>query len=176
MNATEQLKQDLAKLYRSLPSKVGIIAKQFINQNFRLQAWQNSGIEPWARRKSIEKGARRSLLIKTGRLRRATTYSIGTGYVLMRNNTPYAPIHNDGGSISQSVMVKSHTRRAHSRRSRGGNQAVPQSSVASHQRNQRLTIPRRRFMGDSATFDQQLDKLILKELDKIEQAFINNKK
>lgn len=177
MDAIDQLAADVTKLYKTLPQRVGVLAKRFVDQNFRLQAWQGSSIEAWARRKAIEKNqSQRALLIKSGRLRRATSYSSGTGYVLLRNNTPYAQIHNEGGTIAGTAAVGQHTRRAHTRNTRKGVQAVRDHSVRQHTRKMNTRIAKRQFMGDSPIFDQKLDSHILKALDNIEKQFIQNKK
>lgn len=176
MNAQDQLAQDLAKLYKALPARVAVLAKRFVDKNFRLQAWQGSSLQAWAQRKATEEGARRALLIKSGRLRRATTSTAGTGYALLRNNTPYAEIHNEGGLINKTAVVRSHRKRAHTRKSNKGVQQVAEHTVSSHQRRMNVRIPRRQFMGDSPMFDQHLDKYILKKMDEIEKDFINNNK
>lgn len=85
---------------RALPRRVSVLAANEFRANFRRQGLRTKGstVEPWKPRQE-NKGARRSILIKTGRLRRAIKAQPTYDEARVVNNTPYAAIHNRGGKI-----------------------------------------------------------------------------
>lgn len=85
---------------RELPRKVSAIAAQEFRANFRRQGLRTSGstVEKWKPRVA-DKGAKRAILIKSGRLRRAIKPQPTYNEARVVNNTPYAAIHNQGGRI-----------------------------------------------------------------------------
>jgi len=58
---------------------IAVEAARFNNENFRAQAWTETG-KPWPPRK--DQDSSRSLLVKTGRLRRAATTPRTRGQVV----------------------------------------------------------------------------------------------
>lgn len=113
-------------IYRTLPRIVGVEMKRYSDEAFRKQAWEGKS---WARRKprgnvvnrrsrqrntSVARGrtsfqynkwvlqdANRSLLIKTGRLKRARRVRTFPDRVQMVTDIPYAKVHNEGGKVGR---------------------------------------------------------------------------
>jgi len=85
---------------RQLPRKVSAMAAQEFRANFRRQGLRTKGstVEQWEPRQE-NKGAKRAILVKTGRLRRAIKAAPTYDEARVVNNTPYAAIHNRGGKI-----------------------------------------------------------------------------
>jgi phage gpG-like protein len=93
----------LARLRRSIPQLqtelanqvVAVEAAKFHNENFRAQAWTETG-RPWPPRKDkTDKG--RAILVKTGRLRRSATTVRTRGNVVDFIMPIYGKTHNEGG-------------------------------------------------------------------------------
>lgn len=172
----DQLVRNLRNMYRKLPGRAGALAIRFVLENFRKQGWQaGAGALPWVPRKAKQNGARRALLIKSGRLRRGWRYVPGQNFVTVLNDVPYAPVHNDGGTITGTQEVKEHSRRAHGRKARGRRQQVKETTVGKHTRTVNTRIPKRKMAGPSLEYNSRLDAMIRTDLDKIEKDFINAK-
>lgn len=85
------------------PTKAGNITLRFINGNFRAQGFQGNTFKKW---KANKRGG--TILVKSGKLRSATTFTTQTGQVTIKNQMPYAKVHNEG--FEGTVTVKAHTR------------------------------------------------------------------
>lgn len=96
---------DLAAKYRAfrkeLPKVASAIAVSQFKDNFKKQGLvvANGQVEKWAPRKGPDKGAKRAILVKTGRLRRSLLAQPTYQYARVVNSAPYAAIHNQGGRI-----------------------------------------------------------------------------
>lgn len=160
----------------TLIPKVGAIMLQFTDDRFREQGWQDATLTPWAKRKS-NKDAGRSILIKSGALRRGNRIVSTTDHsVTMGNDLPYAKPHNDG--FHGSVAVKAFTRKRFSKttietdkltksgkpRKATALKAIGDIQVKSFTRN--VNFPERRFMGNSKTLSQKIRDLLTAEVNK----------
>jgi phage gpG-like protein len=142
---------NIVKAYNNLPTEVAAIAVSFTKDRFRSQDWYDTNRESWPARKRQRGGKKRSqtLLADTARLKRSIRKILADRkQVVIGTDVPYAQIHNDGGKITKSVTVKSHSRR---RKSRGGS-----TTVRSHTRRMNLTIPKRQFIGESNRLEMEL--------------------
>lgn len=151
---------------------IGAIAVKRMQDNFRVQGWRPGNIVyPWPNRKAKEKSKkRRSILIKSGNLRRSVRIiSKGFGRVKIGTTLSYSKIHNEGGTINTTQSVGEYTRRAHTRsRGRGKKKiSVKQSKVSAHTRKINTKIPKRRFVGPSSAVMKEGNDWIVKEFDKV---------
>lgn len=95
------LSQQLSTLRRSIPQLkrevaqkvIAVEAARFHNENFRAQAWTETG-SSWKPRK--DQDTTRSLLVKTGRLRRAATSGRTRGNKVSFVMPIYGKVHNEG--------------------------------------------------------------------------------
>lgn len=91
----------LARLRRSIPQLeaelarkvVAVEAAKFHNENFRAQAWTETG-QSWQPRKDGDTS--RNLLVKTGRLRRTATTGRTRANVVDFIMPVYGRVHNEG--------------------------------------------------------------------------------
>lgn len=96
---------DLAAKYRAyrkkLPAIASAIAVGQFKDNFKKQGLvvANGQVQKWRARQRPDKGAKRAILIKTGRLRRSLLAQPTYEYARVVNSAPYAGIHNQGGRI-----------------------------------------------------------------------------
>lgn len=168
-NLQDDLRQ-LQALGRRMPRIAGGLAVSHFKQGFKDQGFTDNSLEKWKPRKAPEKGrrGRRSILIKTGALRRSVRIvRIGHNRVQVGSDLPYARIHNEGGRITGSQQVDRHTRRAHTRRVRGRRQNVSEHQVRSHSRTVNTQIPKRQFIGGSSKLNRKIEHKLIQELRRI---------
>lgn len=154
---------ELQRLFsRTLPIKVGALAKAHFQQNFRLGGFVNGGLQQWAPTKrqlaggSSASGQYGPLLSGRNRLMSSIAYRTAPLEATIYTSVPYAAIHNVGGIVSPSVSAK--MRRfawAMYYRNKGSNAGeTPEArrwKALALTRKQKLSIriPRRQFMGES---------------------------
>lgn len=140
------------KLFQSLPRLAGNTALNFFKDSWSKEGFTDVRLERWPARK-VNDGARRRLLVQTGRLRRSLRMTHTTTRVVISTDVPYAQIHNEGGQVKGTVKVKAHTR-----------QGRP---VRAHNRKVDFKIPKRQFMGHSKLLDRRLELLVTRSLNQI---------
>ena len=106
----KKLGKDLGQLRNHLNRRVPGVAGQelvnFFKRNYRRGGYEDGGFHTWKvtkRQLSGIKGAEGKYLPLHSRrnaLFSAIAYKTGDGWVSVFNNTPYADIHNDGGTIT----------------------------------------------------------------------------
>ncbi len=119
----------------SLPKILANSTKKFFLASWEKQGWDDNGITKWAPRKKNKKAIGRSVLVKSGALRRAVNASLKSATfdsIKFGVDLPYAQIHNDG------LPMKNGKR-----------------------------MPKRKYMGDSASLRKIQKVDIHKEIDKI---------
>ncbi|MDM1074213.1 phage virion morphogenesis protein [Empedobacter brevis] len=162
--------EKLANTIRALPPIIGEEAVNFSLNSFDQEAWSGTYQEVWKKRKNPTKWGKaddtgRSLLIKTGQLRRSIRITrmnnnmvyIGAGGA----DTPYAKAHNYGfrGKVEQKV-------RAFTRKLKNGET----QEVKEHDRTIHQNIPKRQFIGsdkDSPYLKARIKRVSIIELKKI---------
>lgn len=153
----------LMKLRDTWRKKAEVEAVNFSKERFVRKNWVDSKREPWKAwstkyAQSDRHGA--SLLVgkKSGRLKRSIRKLRATANsVVIGTDVPYAEIHNEGGTINKSTRVRAH------RRTRKGKT----TDVKAHTRHMNLTMPPRRFIGESALLSRRIERQLQKEMNKI---------
>ncbi|PXY44510.1 phage virion morphogenesis protein [Flavobacterium hydrophilum] len=161
------------------PSVAGNIALRFINGNFRAGGFQGQSFDRW--KKSNKK--RGSTLVDSGALRADNHYTTQPAQVTLKNNRPYARLHNEG--FKGTVTVKAHTRNKYSKRkvgtgrfTRNGNERMQtvtyksgESTVRAHRR--KMNIPKRQFMPtndrDSVVLNRAIERQVTRDIKQILQ-------
>ena len=161
------------------PSVAGNIALRFINGNFRAQGFQGQSFERW--KKSRKKQG--TTLVGKGHLRAANHYTTQPGQVTLKNNMPYAKVHNEG--FNGTVTVKAHSRNQYSKAKKGTGKFTKtgkerkqtvtyksgESMVKAHQR--KMNIPKRQFMptnqNDSPVLNNAIMREVARDINKIMQ-------
>lgn len=139
---------------------------RFIDDNFRLQGWQGTSLEPW---KPNKKGT--TILVKSGHLRRGFNDDTSPGLVRFYNNMPYAQVHNEGysGSINitghaRSRYQKATTYNTSTRRRQTLTVKIGESPVQGHTR--QMNISQRQFAPYEGHESQTLNNAIMRELER----------
>ncbi len=133
-NFDKQLKA-LEGTKSSLPVKLGNATQRFFLSSFKEEGWNDGGLNRWPDRKDDTNT--RSLLVKSGRLRKAVADCLreaNWNRIKFVVDVPYAQIHNEGGYAGRNHAAK---------------------------------IPKRQFIGDSATLRKIQTDLIIQEFNKI---------
>ena len=198
MATLKEIEKALLEMFNGLPQQIGMLAVNFSKQRFVAQAWHDTAVEPWEKRKRPRRGGKKrqqgAVLVDSGRLKRSirivavtpTSVTIGT-------DVPYAQIHNDGYKGTQQVKahtenVKGHTEnvKEHKRNQKvkykNGKTKTKIVNVKAHIRHvkahirhvkahpRNMNMPRRRFLGESAELERQITEFILGEI----QSAIDN--
>jgi phage gpG-like protein len=176
--------QNVEKLKRTLPNLLANQAQTFFAQSWKKKGWDDNGVKLWEKRDDTgKKSEGRALLVKSGKLRRAVEQSIRVksfDKIQLVVALPYASVHNEGyngmrAAHSRAMFTKSTTRQfiglkrnkkgqlkeAHKRTTiytRTG-----EAQVKAHM----FKMPKRQFMGDSATLRQMQRKLIDQQISKV---------
>lgn len=169
-----RMRKALGKTFSmKMTSEFGTVAVNFTKERFVRKDWFNQVHETWKPRKRRDRG---SLMVRTGRLKRSIRkISSGDGYVIIGSDVPYAAIHNEGGKTTKSVYVSAHTRRKtrHAISAKTGKKLKKKVDsgdvirVKSHVRKMNLTVPQRKFMGESRALQIRLQKHLKDEVTKI---------
>lgn len=166
---------------RKLPVKAGAKAKSFVQENFRKGGFQDQFLEKWPlTRRQLSGGksadSKRGPLLSSRKvLYSSTNYKPGNGSVTIYNNTIYAKIHNEGGSLKVRVTkaMRSHAWKEYYKAGGGGKgKKGSENSEASFWKGLALTkktsltinIPKRQFIGESKTLNDRLQTMIKEDL------------
>ena len=124
---------------RKLPTRVSVTALIEFKGNFRQGGWRKgTGVTKWKPRSTKDKNkAKRALLVKTGRLKRSLRTQPDFNTARVVTDTPYAQVHNEGGTVAGNFKVRAFKRR----NPKGG-----YSKVKAHSRNVNFKMPARPFM------------------------------
>lgn len=158
----------------TFPSKAGDVALRFINGNFRASGFQGATYKKWQKSKG-------TTLVKTGALRSATYYTTQQSQVTIKNNMPYAKVHNQG--FKGTINIKAHSRNTHnktkvgtgkfnkngSERTKTVTHKTGQNKVKAHTR--KVDIPQRQFIpihaNDSPVLNNAIQREVVKDLYKL---------
>lgn len=137
----------LEQTKRDLPLVLANQAERFFQDSFKKEGWDNNGITKWQPRKRNRtlRDVTRNILVKSGRLRRSImVQEANFNRIVIGSDVPYAKTHNDGDKST--VYVRAGKRKGHTRK---------------------MNMPKRQFIGNSHTLEQQQIKVITKVLDEI---------
>lgn len=164
MKAIKQIikrQKEFNKLLKSTPKIVGVEAVNFFKHSWVRKGFiesANGSINKWTARKTPVV-PNRALLVKSGRLRRSIRIvDIRRQSVIVGTDVPYAKIHNRGGKVSQTRLVRPYQRRKKS----GGF-----SRVKAHVRRYTATYPQRQFIGKSDFLNRRIDTVLTYRLKNI---------
>ena len=140
---------------RRLVNRSGVVAVNFSKERFVRKDWlDGNSRQTWEKRKRKDKG---SLMVRSGRLKRSIRkMSEGDYFVYIGTDVPYAKAHNEGGEITKTVNVRSHSRARKGR--------TDKFKVKSYQRKINLTLPKRQFIGDSAALAKRIERFASVEI------------
>lgn len=151
------------------PTMAGNTTLRFIDGNFRAQGYQGATFKKWKKSKG-------TTLVKSGRLRSATYYTTQSGQATIKNNMPYAKVHNEG--FKGTISIKAHTRNQYSKTQIGTGKFTKkgkerkktmtyksgESQVKAHTR--KVNLPQRQFIPTKDNPSPVLNNAINREMTK----------
>lgn len=161
---------------RTLPIKVGRIAKDHFQDNFRKHGFVDNGTHPWQRthRQGRAKGAAGQygpLMSDRQQLYGSVGYQPGDATVTVGSSLPYAAIHNEGGDIVVTERMKRffwarfHEANGNSwARKQDSPEAEFWKTLALKRVGSIIHIPKRQFIGESRELNEKVDQAIDKEI------------
>lgn len=183
----DKVLNNMDRLKKNLPVQLANQAKNFFVDSWKKEGWDDGTLKKWpARSVTNKKNKGRALLVKSGALRRAAGQSIRSqtfNLIKLTVALPYAAVHNDG----YNGEVKAHTRARFTksttsqyiglRRTKSGQlkERHRRTTVFTRTgdiqvRAHNMSMPQRRFMGDSKTLRKMQVSLIENQIDKIWQG------
>ena len=159
-------------LRRTLPIKVGRIAKDHFQDNFRKGGFQDNGTRQWQRKKRPDKYG--PLLSGRQNLYGSIYYRPDDYRVTVGTEVPYAAIHNDGGDIVVTARMKRFfwakyhkTNGGSWKRNAKNDEAEFWKTLALKKVGSVIHIPQRKFIGESRHLNEKIDQTIENEISKI---------
>lgn len=173
-------KSELSELvHRKAPRLAGVRALNFYKENYRKGGYMNGGFHPWPitkRQKMRAKGAAGKygpLLSKRNRMFGAFDYTAGDAIVTVYNDTPYAVIHNEGGTVR--VPVTEDMRKyfwAMYYQNGGGKKESEEAErykwmALTKKRSFTIKIPKRQMLYESRELTELIRQMLKDEITKI---------
>ena len=173
---------------RTLPVKVGRLAKDHYQENFRKGGFVNDGLNPWQPTRRQQSGSKSAaanygpLLSRRKHLYGSIKYIPGDCRVLVRDDLKYAPIHNWGGDVSPTVTEKMRKyawyrynlaigKKKGAKRKKKyveTEEALRWKALALTSKTRlQIHIPQRQFLGESQELDRKIEQAIDNELKRI---------
>ena len=171
---------------RQLPIKIGRMAKDHFQENFRKGGFVNNGLQQWPKSKRQLSGTSSAaaqygpLLSGRNHLFSSMKYTPSDYRVKVANEVPYAAIHNEGGPVNPTVtpemrrfawamFYKSSGKKKGKKGSMLSNPDAERWKALALTKKSKLTvkIPKRQFLGESAELRKSINDKIEKELSKI---------
>lgn len=164
---------------RQLPVKIGAKAKSIFQENFRKGGFQDgASFEAWpqTKRQASGRGAdagRGPLLSSRKVLYSSIKYVPGNGLVVISSDVRYAGIHNEGGITHPRVTPKmrkyawARYYEAGGKKSASGEADFWKGLALTKKQTLRIKIPRRHFMGPTATLTNAIQTMVEKDLTNI---------
>ncbi len=160
----------LSTTFDRIVRSAGTMAVNHFAKSFRNGGFINRSLEPWAKPKRTfakkDTAAKtRGILIKSGLLRKSIRVTRQSGLsIWVGSDVKYAQIHNEGGQVKipeRSQVLNFATKKGKTRFSKEKNAKFSQK-VTMKERS--FTMPKRQFMGESTQLENQILKMIEKEI------------
>ena len=171
-------------LHRRLPVKIGRMATDHFQDNFRRGGYVDGGLHPWPVTRRQQSGGKAAnsqygpLMSARKNLCGSIRYVPGDAQVVVGTSVPYAAVHNQGATITTHPRVTPKMRKFAWRQffAAGGKNA-PADSGAGFWKGLALTkkdkltvtakIPQRKFLGQSQELSEKVSQTVENEIKNI---------
>lgn len=157
---------------RTMPVKVGRIAKDHFQTGFRQGGFQDNGTQAWQRKKRPDKYG--PLMSSRQNLYGSIYYHPEDYKVAVGTEVPYAAIHNEGGDIVVTARMKRffwakyrETNGGTWKRNEKNEEAEFWKTLALKKVGSVIHIPQRKFIGESQELTDKINTTIEDEINKI---------
>lgn len=170
----KQAKQLETLARRNLPIKVGRLAKNHYQDNFRQGGFVNGGLKPWQRSKR-QSGTGTSagygtLMSDRRHLFNSVQYTPSDNSVRIHNDAIHAPIHNWGGTVTPTVTPKMRRfawAKYYEATSNTSEAKMWKGLALTKKTKLSIEMPQRQFIGESAELNEKVAELIKTEVSNI---------
>ena len=169
---------------RELPIKVGRIAKDHYQDNFRKGGFVNGGLKRWPQTKRQSSGSKSAaagyspLLSRRNHLFSSVKYTPGDYRVRVANDVEYAPLHNWGVETHPTVTPRMRKfawamyYKAVGKRKKGKTrqgELPPEAGMwkglaLTRKKKLKVKIPQRQFIGESTELNKQIRQTVEAEI------------
>ena len=169
---------------RKLPVKVGRMAKDHYQDNFRKGGFVNGGLQRWPQTKRQNSGSKSAtagygpLLSRRNHLFSSVKYTPGDYRVRVANDVEYAPLHNWGGETHPTVTPRMRKfawamyYKAVGKRKKGKTrqgELPPEAGMwkrlaLTRKKKLKVKIPQRQFIGESTELNKQIRQIVEAEI------------
>ena len=169
---------------RELPIKVGRMAKDHYQDNFRKGGFVNGGLQHWPQTKRQNSGSKSAaagygpLLSRRNHLFSSVKYTPGDYCVRVANDVEYAPLHNWGGETHPTVTPRMRKfawamyYKAVGKRKKGKTrqgELPPEGGMwkglaLTRKKKLKVKIPQRQFIGESTELNKQIRQTVEAEI------------
>lgn len=153
----ETLKADAVRF--AARTGVNFFQDAFFNQGFT-----DTSFQPWPKRKDDFDPGRKVLVKSSALLNSIRVFEQSNERIVFGSDEEHAPIHNDGGTISVKVTAKS--RKFFWAMFKATGNSMFKAMALTKKDSFRVVIPKRQFIGESATLMGDLDSWIAAEINK----------
>lgn len=171
-------------IHRRLPVKIGRMATDHFQDNFRRGGYVDGGLHPWPVTRRQQSGGKAAnsqygpLMSARKNLYGSIRYVPGDAQVVVGTSVPYAAVHNQGATITAHPRVTPKMRKFAWRQffAAGGKNA-PADSGAGFWKGLALTkkdkltvtakIPQRKFLGQSQELSEKVSQTVENEIKNI---------
>ena len=152
---------------RTIPLKVSVAMEEFAKDNFRRAGFEDNGLTPWrtTMRQSLgtgEDALRTPLLSRERNLMNSVQHRYTPYKATVFNDLEYADIHNQGGRIQVTERMRKFFWAKFYETKSTMYKILALKPVGSF-----ITIPKRQFIGSSATLNATIEGIIEAEVTKI---------
>ena len=169
---------------RKLPVKVGRMAKDHYQENFRKGGFVNGGLQRWPQTKRQSSGSKSAaagygpLLSRRNYLFKSVKYTPSDYRVKVANDVEYAPLHNWGGETHPTVTPRMRKfawamyYKAVGKRKKGKTrqgELPPEAGMwkglaLTRKKKLKVKIPQRQFIGESTELNKQIRQIVEAEI------------
>lgn len=171
-------------IHRRLPVKIGRMATDHFQDNFRRGGYVDGGLHPWPVTRRQQSGGKAAnsqygpLMSARKNLYGSIRYVPGDAQVVVGTSVPYAVVHNQGATITTHPRVTPKMRKfAWAQFFANGGKSAPSGSSAGFWKSLALTkkekltvtskIPQRKFLGPSQELTQKVSQTVENEIKNI---------
>lgn len=168
MRRKENEVPDFLKLAKEIKeeckSYVGVTALNFFIDSFQKQGFTNSSFEPWQKRSNDTRPGG-ALLVKSANLRNSLRLlKVEENKIIIGTTSPYAKIHNDGGTINIKLTKKA--RKFFWFMYKISNDTRYKWMAISKKEHLTIKMPKRQFIGESQVLNNQLEDWLMLHIEK----------
>lgn len=152
------------ELKRDVVSYTAVTGLNFFIDSFQNQGFTNASFEPWQKRNNDTRPGG-ALLVKSSNLRNSLkVMDRSSAVILFGSNSPYAKIHNEGGTINLTLSKKA--RKFFWFMYYATNDSRYKWMAISKKDHLIVKIPKRQFIGHSETLMSDLETWFKNEIEK----------